>query len=448
MSPSAPDVVRKLSPQRVWASVLAVIIAIVLIVLPFELWEDNRADEILVVQAPFSGIFTWHFTAGVKTQNFGSIQTYKKRGVYSFDTEQWQEFKDGQDKSYKKLVCCGIEVRFNDGAHGMILGSIQFDMPMDPKFMTMIHTKYGSPEAVKKQIIETVTGKAVYFAGPLMSSRESYAEKRNDLIHYIEDQIQYGVYKTRQRETRVKDPLSDKEKTVTITEIVIGKDGKPERQEESVLSEFGIKAFNLAIKRLPYDHDVEAQIQQQQVIAMDQQTSVASAKKAEQRAITAEWEGKANAATAKWAQETLNATQISLAEQLKQVAALKAQAAEQYKRQQTLEGEGDAAKKRAIMEADGGLELKAKTAVEIARVQAEALKGAKLVPDIVMGGGGGSMNAATTATDFMSIMTADAARRLGLDLGIGGTERTAGKGTNAPIPAAAAPAGAGRGAGR
>lgn len=444
---SSPSNPQGFSPQRAFAAVLAVVVAVVLVVLPFELLEDNKADDILVVQAPWSGIFTWHFTAGVKTQNFGSIQTYKKRGVYAFDTEKWEEFKDAQGKPYKKLVCCGIEVRFNDGAHGMILGSIQYDMPMDPMFMTSIHTKYNSPEAVQKQIIETVTGKAVYFAGPLMSSRESYAEKRNDLIHYIEDQIQYGVYKTRQRETRVKDPLSGQEKTVTITEIVIGRDGKPERQEESVLTEFGIKAFNLAIKRLPYDHDVEAQIQQQQVIAMDQQTSVASAKKAEQRAITAEWEGKANAATAKWGQEAINAKEIALAEKDKQVAGLKAQAAEQYKRQQILEGEGDATKKRLIMEADGGLELKAKAAIEIARVQAEALKGAKLVPDIVMGGGVGSMNAATTATDFMNIMTADATRRLGLNLGIGGSERTAGQGANAPAPAAAS-GGRGRGVDR
>ncbi|MDP3723033.1 MAG: SPFH domain-containing protein [Candidatus Omnitrophota bacterium] len=430
------------------AAVLAVILAIAIIVTPFELWEDNKADEILVVQAPFSGIFTWHFTAGVKTQNFGWIKEYKKRGIYSFDTERWEEFKDQKGQPYKKLVCCGIEVRFNDGAHGMILGSIQFDMPMDSKYMTLIHTKYGSQQAVQKQIIETVTGKAVYFAGPLMSSRESYAEKRNDLIHYIEDQIQHGVYKTRQRETRVKDPLSGQEKTVTVTEIVIGKDGKPERQEESVLSEFGIRAFNLAIKRLPYDHDVEAQIQQQQVIAMDVQTSQADAKKAEQRTFTVIEQGKANAAEAEWAQKTINAKEVALAEKDKQVAGLKALGAEHYKRQQILEGEGEAAKKRLVMEADGGLELKAKAAVDIARVQAEALKGAKLVPDIVMGGGGGNMNAATAATDFMNIMTADATRRLGLNLGIGGAEKTAGQGTNAPSPAAAAPVGAGRGAGR
>jgi len=441
MAPSMPNVSQGFSPRRVLAAVLAVISAIVLIIAPFEYWEDNRADEIMVIQAPLSGDLTWHFTAGVKKQNFGSFQTYKKRGVYAFDTEKWEEFKDAKGQPYKKLTCCGIEVRFNDGAHGMILGSIQFDMPMDPNFMTLIHTKYGSPEAVQKQIIETVTGKAVYFAGPLMSSRESYAEKRNDLIHYIEDQIQYGVYKTRQRETRVKDPLSGQEKTVTITEIVIGKDGKPERQEESVLGEFGIKAFNLAIKRLPYDHDVEAQIQQQQVIAMDQQTSVASAKKAEQRAITAEWEGKANAATAKWTQEAINAKEVALAEKDKQVAGLNAQAAEQTKRKDILLGEGEATKKRLVMEADGGLQLKAETAVKIATVQAEALKGAKLVPDIVMGGASGNMNAATTATDFMNILTADAALRLGVNLGIGGSERTTGQGTNAPTPATVRPGG-------
>ena len=420
-----------LSPGRLLAVVLAVITAIVLIVLPFELWEDNSPDEILVIQAPISGIFSWHFTAGVKRQNFGSLMAYKKRAIYEFDTERGEEFKDAQGKPYKKITCCGIEVRFNDGAHGMILGSIQYDMPMDPEYMTKIHTRYGSPEAIQKQIIEKVTGKAVYFAGPLMSSRESYAEKRNDLIFYIEDQIQNGVYKTRQREVRVKDELSKQDKTVMITEIVIGKDGKPERQEESVLAEFGIRSFNLAIKRLPYDNEVEAQIQQQQKIAMDVQTSIADARKAEQKTITVTEQGKANAAEAEWLQRKENAKEIAAAEKDKQVATLKALAAEQYKRQQILEGEGEATKKRLVMEADGGLELKAKIAFEIARVQAEALKGAKLVPDLVMGGGG-NMNAATTATDFMNILTADAARRLGLNLGTGGAERTAGQGTNAP----------------
>lgn len=443
---NAPVASISVSPRRILAVVLAVILAAAIVTFPFEMWEDNRADEILVVQAPMSGNFSWHFTAGVKRQNYGSIHAYKKRAIYEFDIEKWEEFKDAQGKPYKKIVCCGIEVRFNDGAHGMILGSIQYDMPMDPKYMTMIHTKFSSQEAVQKQIIEKVTGKAVYFAGPLMSSRESYAEKRNDLIFYIEDQIQHGVYKTRQREARVRDPLSGQEKTMTITEIVIGKDGKPERQEDSVLTEYGIKSFNLAIKRLPYDNDVEAQIQQQQVIAMNQQTSVASAKNAEQRAITAEWEGKAKAAVAKWTQEEINAKDIAEAEKNKRVAELNAQAAEQYKRRQTLEGEGDAAKKRLVMEADGALADKLKAIVEIVKAQTEVLKGtdtSRFVPMITFGGSGQTPNAAASMQEMMQILTVDAARRLGVDLGVAGVGKTGGsRGQDAPTASVpSAPAG-------
>ena len=32
--------------------------------------------------------------------------------------------------------------------------------------------------------------------GPLMSSKESYAEKRNELLRLMEDQVQRGVYRT------------------------------------------------------------------------------------------------------------------------------------------------------------------------------------------------------------------------------------------------------------
>lgn len=39
--------------------------------------------------------------------------------------------------------------------------------------------------------------------GPLMSSKESYAEKRTNLIRFIEDQISNGVYKTAQKDIKV-----------------------------------------------------------------------------------------------------------------------------------------------------------------------------------------------------------------------------------------------------
>ena len=63
---------------------------------------------------------------------------------------------------------------------------------------------------------------------------------------------------------------------------------------------------------MPYEETVEAQIRQQQSITMDVQTAIADAKKAEQRAITVEQQGRANAAEAKWAQEQIKATQVTL----------------------------------------------------------------------------------------------------------------------------------------
>jgi len=424
------------SLRRTFAIGMAAILAVAAVITIFMSFEMNDADEILVVQSPFWGDLTWHTSAGVKWQGFGKVSTYKKRSIYRFDTEKYEDVKGADGKVVKKLVCCGLDVRFNEGGHGTMLGSIQYDMPLDPKNLTAIHTRFGSAEAVQRQVIETSTNKAIYHSGPLMSSKESYAEKRNDLIHVVEDQIQYGVYKTRQKEVRAKDPLSGQEKSVTVVEIVRGPDGKEERQEISVLSEFGMRAFNFTIKKLPYDEVVEAQIQQQQVIAMDVQTAIAESKKAEQRAITVEQQGRANAADAKWKQEVVKAQVVTQAQQQLEVARLDAQAAEQTKRKLILEGEGEGEKRRLIMTADGALEPKLKALVEINKAYADAIKGyqGNWVPGVVMGGGASAVPG-SGAQILVDLLTANTARQLGVDLGVSGVQKTvADKPTASPAP--------------
>lgn len=438
MSPT-PQINSPISLRRMFALGMAAILAIALGTAVYKTFENVDADEIIVVQAPWSGTLTWYTTPGVKWQFFGTVTSYKKRAIYRFDDDQTIEVKDKDGKVVGKKVTYsnGLEVRFYEGGHGTMCGSIQYDMPLDSVKLTAIHTRYGSQEAVQQQIIETSANKAIYHAGPLMTSKESYGEKRNDLIFFVEDQIQTGVYKTRQRDVRVKDPLSGQEKIVTVAEIVMDKDGKSERQEISALAEFGIRAFNFTIKRLPYDETVEAQIQQQQVIAMDVQTSVASAKKAEQRAITVEWEGKANAATAKWKQEEINSKEIAEAEKNKSVASLNAQAAEQYKREQILRGQGDAERKRLVMEADGALEPKLKALVEIAKANADAIKGyqGNWVPGVVFGGNASTAAPGSGAQMLVDMLTANAARQLGVDLGVAGMSKTATEKPASPAPA-------------
>lgn len=383
--------------------------------------ETKEPDEILVIQSARTGDLEWYTgTEAWVWQLFGTPTTYKKRDFYRFDT-----WVDSGDPKVPGKCADGIDVRFNDGGHGTICGSVQFELPLDVVNLAKIHTKFKGQAAVKSALIETITGKSVYLAGPLMSSRESYAEKRNDLLFYIEDQIQHGVYKTVQVDKHVKDPITSQDRTVTVTELVIGKDGKPQRQEAAVLEQFGIKAFNFAIKRLPYDAKVEAQIQQQQTITMEVQTSIADAKKAEQRALTVAEQGKANAAEAKWKQETIKATEVTKAEQEKavaitaaekerDVAKLQRDGAEFYKQQQILRGEGDAAYRQKVMQANGALEQKLDAWVKVQAKYAEEFGKQKWVPEVQMGGTGST--GGNSAQAMIDLLSTKAARDLGIDM--------------------------------
>jgi hypothetical protein len=369
------------------------VVAVVVLILSGWIVENLEADRILCVQSPISGKLTWHVTPGWKWQGFGKITKYWKLDTY--------EFK--------------IPVRFNDGGHGTIIGSLNYEMPLGIQYLTALHTKYGSADAVQKQLIETVTNKCVYMTGPLMSSKESYAEKRTSLINYIEDQIANGVYKTTQKDVKVKDALTGQDKTATVVEIVRGSDGKYERTEEAVLASYGISTSNFAVIQLPYDDAVEGQIKQQQEINMKVQTAIASAKEAEQNAITVAKQGEANAAKAKWEQEVVKAKMVTEAEQKYEVSILERKAAEQNKIKLILEGEGEAAKRRLIMQADGALEKKLDAYVKVQSAWADAFKETKQkwVPEVIQGASGAAGNAAVS---FMEMLGIRAAKDLALDV--------------------------------
>ncbi|OGZ05981.1 MAG: hypothetical protein A3C93_05805 [Candidatus Lloydbacteria bacterium RIFCSPHIGHO2_02_FULL_54_17] len=403
--------------------------------------ETKQPDDILVIQSLRTGDLTWYTgTESWVWQFWGDATAYKKRSIYRFDAQETNATKESGK------CADGIDVRFNDGGHGTVCGSIQFEMPMDVVNLTKIHTKFKGQAAVQSALIETITGKAVYLSGPLMSSRESYAEKRNNLLFYIEDQIQRGVYKTVQIEKHVKDSITGAEKTATVVELVLDKDGKPQRQEEAVLDQFGIKAFNFAIKRLPYDGTVEAQIKEQQKITMEVQTSMADAKKAEQRAITVAEQGKANAAEAKWKQETIKAQQVTQAEQEKAVAItgaeknrdtakLERDAAEFYKQQQILKGEGDAAYRQKVMQANGALEQKLATYEAVMGKFAAEFGKQKWVPEVQMGTTGSGASGVNSAQTMMDVLSTKALRDLSLDMKMNATRSGAASEEAAPATA-------------
>lgn len=389
--------VKNMGIGKIVGLVVAGVVLLLFLVLSGSIVENLNADRIMVIQSPISGKLNWYTAPGWKWQGFGRVTKYWKLDTY--------EFK--------------IPVRFNDGGHGTIEGSINYELPFDTEHLNLLHTRYGSQEAIQKQLIETVANKCVYMTGPLMSSKESYAEKRTSLIRYIEDQIANGVYETTQKDVKTKDPITGQEKTVTIVEIVMH-NGKEGRQEDAILTQYAIKTSNFAVVSLPYDDTVEAQIKQQQQLNMQVQTAMAAAKTAEQQAITVAKEGEANAAKAKWEQEVVKAKEVTFAQQKLEVARLDKQAAEQLKLKLILEGEGEAEKRRLIMGADGALTQKLDAYKYAIDRMASAVEKQKWVPEIQMGNTG--TQASTGAQQMIDMLMIKIAKDLSLDMTMKGRQ--------------------------
>ena len=376
------------------AAIAITVVALILTPMIFSMaFESINADEILVVQDPIDGELHWYVNAGLKWQGWGRITKYRKRSIYDFESK----------------------IRFNEGGHGTLVGSMQYEMPLDVEHLTQLHTRFGSQDAVQKQLVEVVTNKSIYMTGPLLSSTESYAEKRPNLIFWVEDQIKEGVYQTIRSDIKTRDPITGEEKTVTVAAIAHSDDGIPLRQESAQLIGFGLRPFNFTVTQIAYDAKVEAQIQLQQENIMAVQTAMAQARKAEQEALTVEQQGRALAATQKWEQEAIKAKAVTLAQQNLEVAELDARAASQERIANIRRGEGEARRRQLVMAADGALTLKLEAWLEAQKVWAEAV--AKYtgawVPSIVMGGEGQTGNG---ANELIDLLTAQTARQLSLDL--------------------------------
>lgn len=387
--------------KRILGGVLGIILLVFLFAFSGGAYEQNDAGEIVIIQDPFDGELHVYTQPGYQPQFWGKATHYKKSNQF------WFSFTE-QDSSK------AIAVKWNDGGHAVISGSIRYDLPTDEATLIHIQSTFGSQEAIENSLIKTNIEKAIYMVGPLMSSKEAYAEKKNDLIFYIEDQASKGVYKTKQINIKIKDELTGEEKMTTKVEICQDSSGKAIRQEESPIAKYGVNLYNISINNMLFDATVEAQIRTQQQSIMSVQTAIANAKRAEQDAITTAKQGEANAASAKWEQEVIKAKLVTQAEANKQVAALEVQTAALNKQKQILEGEGEAAKKRLVMQANGALEQKLDAWVRSQQYWAEALgKYQGNISPLYYNGNGLTGNAALS---FMEIMSAKAAKDLTLDL--------------------------------
>lgn len=413
--------------MRLGAVIASFVVGLALLVSIPQLVENLDASEIMVIQSPFTGKLSVYTEPGPQFQFFGKVTKYPRQSQYSFCSTMVQDGTDAQGHPvFKEVMCDGAtteakRLRFNDGGHANLNGSVNWEMPLDTESIINIHKKFGSAAGVETRAVGKMIDAAVYLAGPLMSSTESSGARRSELVQYINDQAENGVYVTSVHNEVSKD-AGGNDVTTTTTEIVRDDKGNPKRQQGSILSDFNIKLLPLSISELKYDSIVEKQIAQRQNATTAVQIARANATKAEQDAITVEAEGKAKAAAAKWTQEAINAKEIAEAQKKVTVAQQAALEAEQYKKEQILRGEGEAERKRLVMAADGALDPKLKAYIEVNKAYATAIAQyqGNWVPGVVMGNEG-AKGASSGAQSMIDLFTVKTAKELNLDMSVTGS---------------------------
>lgn len=382
-------------------NILAIVVGIIALAFVFSIGsigEDVKNEQIVVNQYPFTGKLEYWTTPGFKWQWFGKTTHYFKTNQLWF----------GSDNEDGDRMGNPIPVIFNDASDGLIYGSLRVKLPTDVTYLSRIQTDYNGMDRLMQDLVRPTVNKVIYASGPLMSAFESYAEKKNDLIEYITDQLNNGVYKTTVKTVESVDPITGEKKTVKIAALIPDENapGGYKRSEVSPFSYYGLEIGQVAVSKIDYSDKVKAQIAQQQEANMMVQTSKAKTLAAQQEAIRAEEAGKAAAMEAKWQQEKIKAVEVTKAEQEFEVARLAALKAKEDAKRIEAQGLAEAAAAKAKVAAGLTPLEKATIEKETAIGIAQALADSKVrwVPEIIVSGDGGNGNNAMDAVGLNMMM--------------------------------------------
>lgn len=384
-------------------------------------WVD--AGEIIVLQSAVDGSLSVVSEPGPMCACWGTVTTYPRRLQVVFHRPTPDEAKEG-------LTDTSIRVRYNDGGYAWVSGQISWEMPTAADAVIELHRDFRSAEAIQRQLISpAIVDMLTIRTAPLMSSTESYAARRTEFVEAFADQLRNGPYQTRTIQVREPDPITGEEKTIAKVDIVMGPGG-PTRIGPSPFQRYSIGLPIATLTGIDYDDEVERQIAAQRDAVLAVQTAQASTKQAEQAAITAKAQGEAKAATARADAMAAASKAVVEAERARDVAILEAQqnrdvaklgqeAASFYKQEQILRGEGDAAARRLVMEADGALERKLAAWADVQKAYAAALGAYQgpLVPSVVMGSGNGT-GGGMGMQQMLEMLAVKSAKDLALDMSI------------------------------
>lgn len=366
-------------------------------------FEDCDKSKIYVNQYPFTGEYAVWTEGGLQKQLWGNTYEYNKTSQVEFTGVTKNEegyVADGDNP--------GAAVTFNDRGRGFLIGSLRVVLPIDEQHMSKIQQDFGSEQALISTLVRPTLYKVVTSCGPLMSSLESVSETRTDLIQYITDQLNNGVYKTKTQKITVINELTGDSDIVAKAELIADGNapGGYKRQEVSPFSQYGIVCNLVSITDIKYDKATQDQIDAQKAANLAVVTAKTKSLEAIQKTILVTEQGKQAAETAKWKQEEIKAKEVTKAQQEYEVAELAAKTAQQVALKVKAEGEAKAAANAALVRAGltplEAATIKKETAIGIAHELAQS--NVQWVPSVMYGGGASGNNSAMDAVGLKMLM--------------------------------------------
>lgn len=416
-------------PLFTW--ILVAIFILIALFIAKSLLSTVHKGTYVIKQAAVSGELSAHMTPGMFWLNFGSTSEWPVSEMFDFTAS---------DKSKGDPVDDSIEVTFNDGGKCRISGTCRVVLPTDPQLAIDLVAKQGFRdwEHLEDKLLLQTVRRALLLTANLMSSKESYSNRRADFFLFARDQIENGLYLTSDQLVEENDPISGKKANKVVKEIKKDTDGKILR-DKNPLDGLGLSLKQFDIKEFNYEAKVMQQISTQQDAIMAVQTAMANAQKSQQDAITAKAQGEAIVVKAEYEEKekkiraTVKADQeaevaiiaaqkeVDVAEKGKQTAAIQLDITKLEKESAIEKATGESEARRMILVADGALDKKLAAWVEVAKANADALSRAP-VPGVVLGGiGKDGVGRGSEIATFLDVLTAKSAKDLALDMSLNQT---------------------------
>ena len=390
-------------PKNAIVGIFSLVIIVAMLFLFQGAFEDCDKSKIYVNQYPFTGNYAVWTEGGLQKQWWGNTYEYNKTTQVEFT---------GAEKNDEGYVASGdnpaAAVTFNDRGRGFLIGSLRVVLPIDEQHMSKIQQDFGSEQALISTLVRPTLYKVVTSCGPLMSSLESVSETRTDLIQYITDQLNNGVYKTKTQKITVINELTGDSDIVAKAELISDGNapGGYKRQEVSPFSQYGIVCNLVSITDIKYDKATQDQIDAQKAANLAVVTAKTKSLEAIQKTILVTEQGKQAAETAKWKQEEIKAKEVTKAQQEYEVAELAAKTAQQVALKVKAEGEAKAAANAALVRAGltplEAATIKKETAIGIAHELAQS--NVQWVPSVMYGGSSQGGNTSMDAVGLKMLM--------------------------------------------